>query len=333
MEQLRLPQIYCPFPASISRFVDEVNAHNIYWVQQFDLAPSPPLFAAYRKARFPWFVSRIYHTASYLELCIACDFCTWLFLVDDILEKTADDQAGHAQAVTEMLHVLQHNKVPLFSEYVNLAAALKDIWERLQAICPPAWQRRFIGNMKTLFDATAWEARNRSLGQLPSIAEYISMRPFTSAMYPCIDLIEMVEQTWLPDEVLQQDLVQKLVLICIEAVCWVNDLVSFEKEQRENEPHNMVLLLREEHHLSPFDAIREVTEVCNESIRHFMFLEKKLLSSAKGGQAYLQHYIMGLRSWIRGNLDWCIFDTERYGLKLARQEEGGLVFSKLFLEE
>ncbi|HEY0608414.1 MAG TPA: hypothetical protein VGD35_02135 [Chitinophaga sp.] len=333
MEQLHLPQVLCPFPASISRFVDEVNAHNMYWVQKFGLTSSPQVFEAYRKARFPWFASRIYHAAGYADLCLICDFCTWLFIMDDLLEKIAGNRKEHARIMKCMTCVLDNNEAPAAGNYVKLAASLKDIWERLQAITPASWQHRFSDNMKDLFDAAEWEASNRASAYRLGIAEYIKMRPYTSAMLPCIDLIEVIGQSWLPEDLRRQELLQKLVFTCIEAVCWVNDLVSFNKEQCINEPHNLVLLLQVEQGFSPYDAIREVTEVCNETIRHFIFLERKLLTSVNGWDEHLLHFTDGLRSWIRGNLDWCLFDTERYGLQLAKNEEGSLLFSKIFLDE
>lgn len=333
MEHLYLPQICCPFQASISPLVEDVYTHNMYWVQQFNLVPASQQLAAYRKARFPWFVSRIYHTADYMELCLACDFCTWLFRVDDLLEHLGGNRFRHSSVIREMIGVLEHGQASVLSQHAALAASLMDIWERMKALCPTGWQCRFIRNMKHLFDATCWEADNRAAARPPAIAEYIKMRPYTSAMYPCIDLIEMMGQSWLPDEIRLHDAVQQLTLTCIEAVCWVNDLVSFNKEQRINEPHNVVLLLQGEHDLSPYDAIREVTEVCNETIRHFMFLEKKLLNSGKVVHKNLQHYTEGLRSWIRGNLDWSLFDTERYGVTVVKRSEEYLSFSKIFLEE
>lgn len=310
-----------------------MNAHNIYWVQQFNLAPSPEVFAAYQKAKFPWFVSRIYHGADYLELCLICDFCTWLFIVDDLLEKIADDRTAHAVVVRDLTNVLERRELDLCGEYTAIALSLKDLWDRLRAISTPGWQRQFTRNMQDLFEATAWEVSNRKQDHRLNIADYIKMRPYTSAMFPCIDLIEIIRQSWLTEEQRRQELLRQLVLTCIEAVCWVNDLVSFEKEQRINEPHNLVLLLQVEQQLSPYDAIREVTEVCNETIRHFIFLERKLLASVKMPQEHLYHFTQGLRSWIRGNLDWCIFDTGRYGMKLVKREEGSLLFSKIFLDE
>jgi hypothetical protein len=333
MEQLHLPQILCPFPAGISRFVDEVSAHNVYWTQKFDLTPTPELFDAYRKARFPRFVSRIYHEANYTELCLICDFCTWLFIVDDLLERIAGNRKEHGLVMKALMGVLDGNETFVSGHYAKLAASLKDIWDRLQDITIPSWRRRFSRNMEDLFDATEWEMNNRSSEYRLGIADYIKMRPYTSAMFPCIDLLELTGGAWLPEELRRHDLLQKLVLTCIEAVCWVNDLVSFNKEQRINEPHNLVLLLQVEQGFSPYDAIREVTEVCNETIRHFIFLERKLLLSLKEPCESLYHFTQGLRSWIRGNLDWCLFDTERYGVKLVKNQEGSLLFSKIFLEE
>jgi hypothetical protein len=332
MEQLHLPQILCPFPAGISPFVDEVSAHNVYWVQKFDLAPSSTLFDAYRKAEFPKFVSRIYHHADYIELCLICDFCTWLFIVDDLLESIAGNRKEHSRVMKDLMCILDGHEAPISGNYVKLASALKDIWDRLGEITVPSWQRRFSANMEDLFEATEWEVNNRAAEYRLGLADYIKMRPYTSAMFPCIDLIEIIKQSWLPEYLRRQDLLQKLVLTCIEAVCWVNDLVSFNKEQRINEPHNLVLLLQVEQGFSPYDAIREVTEVCNETIRHFIFLERKLLTSMEPDEN-LYHFTQGLRSWIRGNLDWSLFDTERYGVKLVKNEEGSLLFSKIFLEE
>src|SRR6266545_2260862 len=42
-------------------------------------------------------------------------------------------------------------------------------------------------------DANIWDATNRQARRTPDVATYLAKRPFTGAIYPCLDLIDLTE--------------------------------------------------------------------------------------------------------------------------------------------
>jgi 5-epi-alpha-selinene synthase len=87
-------------------------------------------------------------------------------------------------------------------------------------------------------------------------------------------------------------------------VCWSNDIISLDKEMKRGDVHNLVLALRCEHQLVLQEAIDHAGELHDAEVRAFIDLEPRLPSFGAAVDAELARYVVILRSWMRGNLDW-----------------------------
>src|SRR6185369_10897226 len=74
-----------------------------------------------------------------------------------------------------------------------LVHGLWDLRTRILAHAPDDWYGRFSQSVTHYFSANVWEATNRRQGQIPDAASYCAMRLDTSAVYPCLLLIELTE--------------------------------------------------------------------------------------------------------------------------------------------
>jgi len=135
------------------------------------------------------------------------------------------------------------------------------------------------------------------------------MRLFTSAVYPCLTLIELTEGLRLPAEVHGHPDVQRLAEITNNVISWANDIVSLEKELRQGDVHNLVLILSQEHKLSLQAAADRVAALHDGEIRAFIALAQRLPSFAPAVDIDLQRYVAGMRFWMRANLDWSLATT------------------------
>ena len=115
----------------------------------------------------------------------------------------------------------------------------------------------------------------------------------------------------LPNKVRANKTVQKLKLIANNIVAWSNDIIGLEWEMELGDVHNLVLVLQREHQLTLQEAINRAAELCNEEVRKFMDLESRRPSFGPVTDPKLQHYVLGLRYWMRGYIDWAL-ETERY---------------------
>lgn len=307
---ITFPKIHCPIPSAVNPHAEIVDNHTLAWVRKFNMVPDEGDFERLRKSRFGWLLARAYPNAPLEELKIVSDWNTWLFIRDDQC-----DESGLGRNPVLLSHVHAD-----FLEILNglrpkqnssaLAHALYDIRNRLLCKTSPAWFSRFIYSVIDYFDSTEWEARNRSIGIVPDAETYILMRPYTGGLYTDIELIDITENIHLPLYVRKNEMLQRLALMANNVVCWSNDIISFAKESRHQDVHNLVATLLPTQ-LTLQKAIDLATEMTNKEISAFIELEKQLPSFTPEIDADLQRYVAVLRSWMRGNLDWA-YESERY---------------------
>jgi hypothetical protein len=313
MPTIIMPRIKYPFPSLINQHVEAAHAQNLAFVTRFGLVSTPEAIARFNKARFAWLAARAFPYAALHELCVIANFNTWLFMLDDQCDEAQlGKKAVYLETVTDGFMQILRNNTPQDS---ILGRSYADIWERMQALGSPGWQQRFIRSMEEYFTSCHWEAGNRAAGATPSVAEYVTMRPYTGALFCDVEAIEIIEKVYLPSEILQHFIVQRLVLACNNIVCWSNDIFSCAKEAKQGDVHNLVLVLQHERQLSLQEAIDETARMHNEEVKLFTALEKLLPSFGEVMDKELGRYVAILRSWITANYDWSFYDTGRYQVK------------------
>ncbi|SCE17864.1 hypothetical protein GA0115241_110586 [Streptomyces sp. DpondAA-D4] len=165
--------------------------------------------------------------------------------------------------------------------------------------------------MTYLTTATTWEAGNRADGVVPSEATYIAKRRHTGAIHVCMDLIETVAGIEAPESLHNDPRFITALEASCNVVCWANDVYSYEKEQVLGEIHNLVHLVR--HHRG-YGEQRALDHVCAEiatETERFLTAEDELIELYPQLTDLLVPYLDGMRSWMRGNLDWSR-QTPRY---------------------
>jgi 5-epi-alpha-selinene synthase len=190
-----------------------------------------------------------------------------------------------------------------------LTHALWDLYTRFVAHAPEGWLERFSASVAQYFAANVWEATNRRQGTIPNAATYRAMRPFTSAVYPCLLLIELAERLHLPSEVHNHPDVQRLAEMTNNVISWANDIFSLDKERRQGDVHNLALILAHEHKLTLQVALNRVGALHDAEVRAFMALAAQLPAFEPAVDADLQRYVLGMRFWMRANFDWSIITT------------------------
>ncbi len=309
------PSIYCPVSSSINRHVETIHHRTLQWACDFNLVlPGTPDYQRLEAAKFAWLVARVYPRAGYTELQIISDWVTWIFIHDDLCDVSAigkrPQRLRHIHNM--MLWVLEGGS--LTAENQRLASALYDIRQRLWWQTDAQWLRRFTDHMDQYFQANRWEASNREASRTPSLEAYTEMRPFTSGLEPCIDLMLMAAQLSAASAFLKHRVVHSLTLRANRFISWTNDIYGLDKEIQEGNMNNLVLVLQHEYQLSAQAAIHLAVEMCNTEMEAFLSLESNLPSFGEAEDIKLNTYLAGLRSWMRGTLDWYL-ESGRYDVE------------------
>jgi hypothetical protein len=312
MPQIVLPSFYCPFPSTLNIHVEAAQQHIGKWVQQFHLITGEKALKRFKAAKFAWLAARAYPTAPLEKLWIVADWNVWLFIHDDQC-----DEAGIGKRPVQLAQLYDQFRNILLGGVPSLADtalthALYELWQRMCRCSNVEWRKRFLCSVEDYFTSCIWEAENRVANHIPDVATYIRMRPFAGALNTDIELIELCEHIYVPAGVYAHPTVRSLTLMCNNAVCWSNDIISLEKERQSGDMHNLVIAVHHERQCSWQAAVDHVVGLHNAEVDHFVRLAQQMPEFSVEIDAELARYVVILCAWMRGNLDWA-FDTGRYG--------------------
>jgi hypothetical protein len=314
MSYITLPRFYCPFPAQMNPLAEKVDEHTFTWATEFQLLQKEAAIQRFHKSRFAWLAARAYPGADFAELALANDFFTWLFMLDDQFDDgSLGRQPERLRAVIGgLLAILgfeQAGNYPALSG--PLANALTELWDRILPLTTPQWQKRFTRHLLAYFDSYNWETCNRAAGTIPDVEIYIDKRQDAGAMRIALDYIDLAAHIDLPAEVYSSSLVQTLLRITNNAVCWANDIISLEKEIARGDLNNLVLALQAAHACTLQEAVLQANEMLTREVQLFTHLAPLLTDAFPVYEQDLQKYLISMQGWIRGNLDWSV-ETDRY---------------------
>jgi 5-epi-alpha-selinene synthase len=112
---------------------------------------------------------------------------------------------------------------------------------------------------------------------------------------------------------------QVLAQMTNNVISWANDLVSYEKESKRGDVHNLVLVLAHEERLTLHTAVQRVAALHDAEVHAFITLSKSLPTLSPTIDAELDRYVTGMRCWMRGNLDWSL-SAARYHLPAVQSD-------------
>jgi Terpene synthase family 2, C-terminal metal binding len=311
----QIPELYCPFPSLISPHVEAVQRQVNQWMQARRYIRTEASLERFNAAKFAWLTGRVHPDASYESILMVATYMSWLFMVDDLYDEAALGRDPERLKVQHQEFIERmKNPRPLSGEESPLVAGLVDIWERMRLNAPPGWAQRFIQTFEGYAYACVWEAENRVSNRVSPLGEYMEFRRHTSALYVFFSLIELVEQVTLTPEVIAY--IHELEVRANDGVCWVNDMLSLEKEARAGDVHNLVIVLQHEQGLSVQEAMNQAASLFNTRMREYVEFEQRLPSFGVELDVPLQRYLKGLRCWVRGNIDWS-YESGRYEKTLS----------------
>lgn len=276
-----------------------------------EIAEATGMLNASNRRRFDAFntlVSFVYPEAN-LERAVACaEWCNWLFFFDDLHDEDIELCQRPAKVERSMrrhLSLLAKGGVPKSGDALERYSV--DLHDRLSAMAGRAWLKRFCASAADyLLKGVLFAVRNWGEGRTPGLADYLIQREHDSSMASCIDMIEVGQDFFLPDEIFLHPEVQRARRACARSVGYFNDIVSFPKEVLKNHnPNNLVcVLMKEERSFfrpAVLAAARIVNDCTNEMIDASAAAQKHF-----GDTEPLRTYLRGLAHWQRGNIEWSL---------------------------
>ena len=303
----RTESLYCPFSPEIHPDASSVHETSLRWAQALGMLSTEQHVRAAHQAKVGWLVARAFPTALPHGLQLIADWTLLFCSLDDHIE-----QLGTAGAIEAYLqHLLDVFRADIASSSEDpFVAGMLDLRRRLLAIAPPSHLTRFTERLAELFAANVAEAWNRDGAKIPDIASYVHLRAITVGLHVIFELSELLEGVRLSDRTREHPTLQQLATRTSNIVGWANDLFTYEKELRQGEVHNLVMVLMNERRLSMTEAVAAAVALHDNEVRGFQ-QDVEQLPYFGLADVGVQRYVAMLRCWIRGHLDWA-HETGRY---------------------
>lgn len=294
----------CPFPLRINAHVRAAHEHSLRWVKK---AFGDELLAQKAaRARMAWMVAGFYPEAGIAELSLASDYLCWAFALDDLGDETPiGERPGQLAALFEQFDGTFTGAPAMVGEDVSVSA-LRDIVTRLRLIATPEQIEAFRVGNQAYFGGMLWEANNRAGKWVPHESSFLMLRPAAGAVPPFFALVEPLERLELSPAVKAHPQVLELQRLAGGIVCWINDVLSFEKERKLSDVHNLAIVYEVHRALPPGAALWQAVRLCNAEVDGFLARAAALPDFGPEDGDALARYLGVLESTIRITRDWTL---------------------------
>jgi len=299
----------CPFPLRLNRHVEAAHQHSQRWLER--AFHDERLTQKAARARMAWMVAGFYPDAGIAELSLAADYLCWAFALDDLGDETPiGERPGQLSALFELFDGT-FTGAPATADEPASVRALRDIVVRLRQIASAEQVEAFRTGNQAYFGGMLWEANNRAGKWVPHESSFLMLRPAAGAVPPFFALVEPLERFTLPAAVKAHPQVHELQRLAGGIVCWINDVLSYEKERKLKDVHNLAIVYEVHRMLPPGAALSQAVKLCNAEVDGFLARAAVRPRFGDEDDAVLARYIDVLGSMIRITRDWT-FSSARY---------------------
>ncbi|WP_027346185.1 terpene synthase family protein [Hamadaea tsunoensis] len=309
------PRFDIPYPSRISPDVERARLEGLRWAREMGIVRDGAETAALDAPRFDRLAAYAYpgHVGAPLDLVV--ELMLWFFPFDDLFDGPLGRDPAATAALIENLVAGMYAERPPSPFDPPMVRAFLDLWHRARIGTTPSWRTRLHSDSEAYLRSYQWEAANRVRGRVPSVASYVEMRRHSIGVWPSLDVGESTGRFEIPQVAFRSDHVQTMRRLCSDVVVLVNEAYSAAKDH-EHGDLNLAVLLEREEGLTARQARARVVAMAEACVADFVRLDAGLDRlcddlNIPAARPDLERYADGMRSWMRGNLDWSR-ETVRY---------------------
>lgn len=234
------------FPFRLNQSTDVLNRKILRWAWDKKLVVDAEELERFRIQKINSFSGFLFPDASEEELNNIMKLFLCLFLLDDLLDTDYEfNQLEFLKSLSESDQAgfnLQTRLGKLGFELSLLSVQIDH--DTVNHSCEQSWKEVW----QFYLDGLKWEVLNKLNNTVPSLTEYQLMRPHASGVFLAIHLLKSNQVT----EGCETQLLEQTIA---RFICLSNDLASWSKEEKINDFHNELLLLRMFYGEKAFDIL------------------------------------------------------------------------------
>ena len=307
-----------PFPAPVNPHTDAARTRHLDWACSRGLIRSDAGLAEYESWDLPQAAARTYPYASADDIYMLMNWFSLAFLFDDQFDANDKGHDERVAAVAQEMITIPFRPPGFPPDVVcPITLAWCQVWEWLSDGMSESWRNRFASSWARFLAAHVCEVRLSAQGVALDLSRYLALRRVTVGIHHSIDAAERSRRFEVPVQVQAHPLMRGMRDAAADAIAYMNDIHSLEREERRGDPHNLVTVLRLDRGWSREHAIDEAVRMTNDRLGSYVRLEARMpelcdeLGLGADDRQSVEMGVEGIRNWIRGNYDWAL-STGRY---------------------
>ncbi|KAG9701279.1 terpenoid synthase, partial [Aureobasidium melanogenum] len=258
------------------------------------------------EAAFPYFASVMLPDCAFPELEVCSKWMIWIFLFDDEFDNgcfRSDADAAEARLnklrATMEDNACQHQADDMISIHLEIWIAIK---QKDSAKGRTSTQNRYRDAMNGYCDGVLHHVRSSSRQEVPAPEEYLEARKLSSGCEPLYALVEYAYGLELSDAQIYEPPIMSLRAASTKIALLHNDMISWQKEKKENVPHNYINTLIKHRSLSETDAFTIMLDMV--ATEHSQLSDSLEELATKKPVNHNEMYIQGILRVPLANLHW-----------------------------
>jgi len=297
-----LSAAYRLLPCRSHPCLDEVESALRRWVREVGLVESEALVERVDRCRLGEMTAWMFPMAD--DPLPIAKYLTWVTVADDILDDgQLRGQDMDAETTVEVVRAAMSSGQPPGSwPDHRMTNALGDLWPEFTGAMSPAWQRRFRRHVVNLVDFGARWSRYQNDGTRLDVALYVRESRTDGVYESSLDMIEFATGLCVPDEVCRGTEFHRLWTAVMDVIVWTNDLVSADKDLRDDDMASLVVMLHGETGSWP-QAVERAAGMVERRVRDLLDAELRYQADDTGwpgtGQwiETAKYMLHGLQQW------------------------------------
>ncbi|GIJ74812.1 terpene synthase family protein [Virgisporangium ochraceum] len=304
--------LYQPFPARLSPFVDDARAFTVSWASTMGMLSGVWDREQLVGMDLPLCAAAIHWSASAEQLNLSSGWLAWGTYADDwfpLMFHHTRDVVGASAFVRRLpMFMPLDGSCPAPSNEVE--RGLADLWAR--TVMAPGARAGFRRAVLDMTDSWLWELANVTQNRVPDPIDYLEMRRRTFGSELTMSLSRLYRAVAVPRAVFASRPVRALENAAADYACLVNDLRSVRKEvEFEGELNNGVLVFAHFLGCTVPEAAALTVDLMTARLKHFervaavdlpqLYEDLRLDTVARSA---VEGYVDELRDWIAGVVLW-----------------------------
>jgi hypothetical protein len=300
----QLPSFYCPIEPAIHPKADQLERRAIAWLDRANIFRSQTDRAWSVATRSTDFSCRMIPCGDEEPLLVFILWNHWAFALDDHWHDTGSAAIRASTIVDLNARISRCLEAPDSAMLGNdpFAAALEDLVARTRAITTSVQLHRVAEGLRDWLLGAAWQVSNVERGIMPTLSDYVSMRPSINGTRFSLAWSQIANRIELRAEEEYSASVQALTDAAGFVVSCDNDLFSYAKEDHHKTlDQNIINLIAHHNNCSPRQALADALAIRDRTMTLFLRLREQLASNASPD---LSRYLDALGHYIAGCIRW-----------------------------